>query len=369
MQHAFTSNLSMDLSYVGNHGNESGILDRNAPTPGAAGATAAQPRRPFYSKFPYIGNMQFLTLIEHSNYNAVQASVSKRTSNGLTFSAGYTFSHSLDMGSDEITEQLMMDARNPQLEYGNSGFDIHHVFTLSGSYVIPGKKSPGQILEGWQMNMGVILMSAFPVMAVDTADDTSGTGDLQDRWTLVGNPSDFQVGSINRVPVSAQLGSKFAGGGNGCSPAVPQQCATAAAAEATGIVLVNGVPTSTNGTQQLNAIGCYMQGNSVIVPPAQGTFGTMSRNELRGLPFTNVDFSIFKNWKFKERFNAQFRAEFFNFFNTPQYVPQGQGSTTTTTLSAPATFGVAASEAGAQAGTVTGTGLPRRIQFGVKLSF
>ena len=361
IQHAFTSNLSVDLAYVGNHGNESGIIDLNEPTPGPTGGTAEQLRRPYYSQFPYLGTMQYLTLNEHSNYNSVQLSVNQRLSHGFNFTAGYTYSHALDMGSDEITEQLMMDGRNPQREYGDAGFDIRHVFTLGGSYAIPGIKTRGQFLEGWKLNTGIILMSALPVMAVDTLDDTSGTGDLQDRWTLVGNPSDFQVGSINRTPCFGIPGSKFASAG-GCGTTLPQACITAAGAEPNG-------PGGATGLAQLNTIGCYMQGSSVIVPPAQGTFGTMSRNELRGLPFTNMDFSIFKDWKFGERLTAQFRAEFFNFLNTVQYVPQGQGTTTTTSLSAPATFGVAASEAGAQAGTVTGTGLPRRIQFGVKLIF
>ena len=360
VQHAFTSNLSMDLAYVGNHGNESGILDDNAPAPGSNNTTQELLRRPFYSQFPYLGTIQFLTLNEHSNYNALQASLTQRTSHGLSFTLGYTFSHALDMGSDEITEQLMMNARNPQLEYGDAGFDIRHVVTLGGTYLIPGRKSPGQLLEGWQLNTAVILMSPLPVMAVDTLDDTSGTGDLQDRWTLVGNPSDFKVGQLARVPCYGAAGSKFFAAG--CSSAVPQPCMTAAAAEPGG-------PGGTTGTQQLAAIGCYMQGNSVIVPPAQGTFGSMQRNELRGQSFENIDFSIFKDWKFKERLTAQFRAEFFNLFNTVQYVPQGQGTTSTTSLSAPSTFGVASSEAGSTGGTVTGTGLPRRVQLGLKLIF
>ena len=187
-------------------------------------------------------------------------------------------------------------------------------------------------------------MSPLPVMAVDTLDDTSGTGNLQDRWTLIGNPSDFKVGQLARVPCS-RGGRKFFAAG--CSSAVPQPCMTAAAAEPGG-------PGGTTGTQQLAAIGCYMQGNSVIVPPAQGTFGSMQRNELRGQSFENIDFSIFKDWKFKERLTAQFRAEFFNLFNTVQYVPQGQGTTSTTSLSAPSTFGVASSEAGSTGGKSPG---------------
>ena len=117
-----------------------------------------------------------------------------------------------------------------------------------------------------------------------------------------------------------------------------------------------------------HAIGCYMQGNSVIVPPAQGTFGTMGRDQLRDyIPFYNMDFSIFKNWKIKERLTAQFRTEFFNVFNNTQFQQQGQGSGNTSSLGAPASFGNAQALAGAP--SITGNGLPRRIQFGLKLIF
>ena len=43
-------------------------------------------------------------------------------------------------GSDEITEQLMMNARNPQPDCGDPGFDIGHVVTLGGTYLIPGRR-------------------------------------------------------------------------------------------------------------------------------------------------------------------------------------------------------------------------------------
>src|SRR5439155_24507581 len=63
--------------------------------------------------------------------------------------------------------------------------------------------------------------------------------------------------------------------------------------------------------------GCYVSGKSVMVPPKRGTFGTMGRNIFRDSGFKNVDLSVFKNFAFKERFNAQFRVEFFNIFNHP----------------------------------------------------
>ena len=54
----------------------------------------------------------------------------------------------------------------------------------------------------------------------------------------------------------------------------------------------------------LNQAGCYVEGNSVMVPPVLGTFGTMGRNIFRDAGFKNVDFSVFKNFTFKERFGA-----------------------------------------------------------------
>ncbi|HWF38127.1 MAG TPA: TonB-dependent receptor [Candidatus Acidoferrales bacterium] len=385
VQHAFNNNLSMDISYVGNHGNQSGIVDANAATPGPATTSTAstspllneQIRRSYYSQFPYLSTIQYLTNDEYSNYNSLQASLSQRVSHGLYFSVGYTYSHALDMGSDELMDQLLMDARHPRLDYGDAGFDARHSLTVVWTYAIPGVKSPGQLLEGWQINSAMTFLTAFPWAAVDSTDDVSGTGDLQDRWTLVGNPGDFKVGGLSTVPCYGVAGSTF-GSTKGCTVVaagptatpwinMPQACIAAATAEP----INSGVPagsTGATGQLQLARLGCYMQGSSVIVPPAQGTFGTMTRDELRSsIPFYNWDFSIFKSWKFKERLTAQFRAEVFNLINHPQYQDQGQGSGNTSSLGSPGSFGNAQAEAGAP--SITGTGLPRRIQLGLKLIF
>ncbi len=56
---------------------------------------------------------------------------------------------------------------------------------------------------------------------------------------------------------------------------------TAAAAEPNGPA---GVANNT-GLAELNRLGCYMMGSAVIVPPARGTFGSMSRYAIRSLGF------------------------------------------------------------------------------------
>ena len=54
--------------------------------------------------------------------------------------------------------------------------------------------------------------------------------------------------------------------------------------------------------------------------PAPGQLGTLGKGSVRGKPITNIDFSMAKNWRFKERYGFQFRAEFFNVFNHANFV-------------------------------------------------
>ena len=88
VQHAFTNNLSMNLAYVGNHGRGTGHSGHQCGDPGASGSTSEQPRRTFYSQFPYLGIIQYMSNFEYSNYDALQASLTQRTSRGLSFICG-----------------------------------------------------------------------------------------------------------------------------------------------------------------------------------------------------------------------------------------------------------------------------------------
>ena len=76
-----------------------------------------------------------------------------------------------------------------------------------------------------------------------------------------------------------------------------------------------------------------MNGSTVIVPPAQGTFGNMVRDALRDKAFHNIDMSVSKTWTFRERYSAQFKAEFFNILNRTGYAPPS------VSLASPSTFG------------------------------
>src|SRR4029077_5552655 len=123
----------------------------------------------------------------------------------------------------------------------------------------------------------------------------------------------------------------------------------------------------------LGAGGCFVSGNSVMTPPAQNTYRNMARNIFRDSGFKNVDFSIFKTFKFTERFNAEFRWELFNVLNHPLIAnPYGaaNGSGLGIDPSGPSTFGCGCATPDVAAGNpLVGSGSSRVMQIGMKLTF
>ena len=368
IQRAITNSLTADVSYVGNHGqHEFDLFDQNQPTPGASGAGPENLRRPFVSQYPWFSSIQVWQGFQFSNYNGLQATLTQRVTHGMNFTAGYTYSHAQEVGSADVNPVIPMNSLNPIAEYGNATQDVRHRFTIQGRYAIPGKKVPGQLLEGWQITAASQVWSAFPYNPVDGTNDVSGTGQLQDRWDLFGKASDFNgYGGRVAVPCYGAPGSTFAAAA-GCQTGLPQACITAAGGLPTNPNLPAGTAGAT-GLAQLNRYGCYMSGNSVIVPPAQGTFGTMGRNIFRGQGFNVVDISIMKNWMFKERYMAQFRLEVYNLLNNTQFA--ALSATNGASLAQPGKFGATTGTPNIiNASPIIGNGDTRRLQLGMRFQF
>jgi len=350
IQHAFTNSLSAEVAYVGNHGSKLvGIRDINQNVPANDVLGDEQSGRPFNALFPYLSFIYQMENIYRSNYDGLQATLTARNYHGFTFVAGYTYAHALDdVGANwdfGAGLGLPSDSNNPQREYASSDFDIRHRLTLSMTYTIPGKKSFAQVLEGWQLNSIVTLAGAQPFGVMDAGTDVSLTGEANDRWDFFGNPKDF---------TSTPVGIPYFAPGD---PNMPAACVSNAAA--------------VGATDSLNAFGCYANGKSVMIPPAFGTFGTMGRNIFRDTGFRNWDLSVAKNWKFRERFGAQFRAEFFNFLNHPNFAnPFGGQNGWAHNDPSTGSFGCScATPDVAASNPVIGSGGSRAIQLGLKLNF
>ncbi|MGA3105969.1 MAG: TonB-dependent receptor [Terriglobales bacterium] len=392
MQHAFTPNITLEMAYVGNHGgNLVGIRDINQPPVGsgwpaqsvancvASGYTdqtfcapdstgLEEANRPFATKFPYLSNVFQMANVYRSNYNGLQVTLNSRNFHGLSMVAGYTYAHALDdVGANwdfGYGSGLPQNAHNVAAEYGNSDFDVRHRLTVSFTYAIPGKKGYAQSLEGWELNSIVTVQSPQYWGPMDEGTDASGVGPLPVsppaqspiRWNFFGDPNDFKS-SATGIPFFP--GQQIQG-----APTTNATCNAKALA-------LDGGNTAGPASTALNLFGCYAKGNSVMIPPALGSFGNMGRNTFPDTGFRNVDFSVAKNWHFGERLHAQFRAEFFNIFNHPNLAnPYGGQNGFGFNDPSVQPFGCAcATPDVAAANPVVGSGGSRAVQLGLKLIF
>ena len=361
VQHAFNNNLSLNVAYVGNHGTRlAGIRDINQNVPALDVLGDGQSGRPFNGQYPYLSFIYQMGNIYRSNYNGLQTTLTARNFHGLTAIAGYTYAHSLDnVGANwdfGAGLGLPTDSNNVNREYASSDFDIRHRFTLSMTYLIPGKKSFAQLLEGWQINSIISLYGAQPFGVMDAGSNVSLTGEANDRWNFYGNPKDFKS-----TPVGIPF---FAGSTDPTNPTSNATC------NAQALMLDGGVAGGP-ATSALASFGCYAAGKSFMIPPGFGTFGTMGRNIFRDTGFRNVDMSLAKNFKWGERFGAQFRVEFFNLFNHPNFAnPFGGQNGWAHNDPSTGSFGCScATPDVAASNPVIGSGGSRAIQLGLKLSF
>jgi hypothetical protein len=382
VQRAITNELTLDVAYVGNHGfAEPSRIDINQPALGAGYTPAvvtaclgssgdATPydkcgpdtnaelaASPFSAKFPYLNNIISQGNLYYSSYNALQVTANMRASHGLSFLAGYTHAHANDFWHTQNFASLLIPADNNQINrgYGTSNNDIPDRFTFSPTYKIPGKKVPGQMLEGWSISSIVTLQTGQPWWPVDQQSDILGTGEFSTQvsaaetmWNYSGPHSAFESG-VSAIP-------KFT---NKTTITAQTECLTAAQAPYAGNANLMGLAAAA-----LANFGCYAQNGGFLTPPAFGTIGNSGKNIFRTRPYYNWDFSVSKDWKFKERFGAQFRAEFFNVMNSTNYAGPG------VTDPEKGSFGqITQTPDTAANNPVLGSGGPRAIQFGLKLSF
>ena len=366
IQHAFSGKLSLESTYVGNHGTKlAGVVDINQADP-------ATGQLPFGSAFPYLGYINYLSNIYGSRYQGWQNTVTARNYHGLDFVLGYTYSHALDDMSSNWVAFLPMDSTRPSLDHASSDQDIRHRFTLSVTYSLPEKKTKSQLLEGWQLNSIITMQSGQPWNVNDQSNNFSQTNENADRWDFFGNPADFKSGGPNTQIFCANgdpQGCSYFTAGGISAPIFLSDSQTAAAWS----LCQSKAPDAST----LGAAGCYVSrnGKSVLVPNAQGQFGTMGRNIFRDTGFHNVDLSVSKSFRFGERVKAQFRVETFNIFNHPNFANPngatsgyGQGAFSDPSVTGQFGCGCATPDSAAF-NPVLGSGSARAIQLGLKLTF
>ena len=225
-----------------------------------------------------------------SNYNSLQTSLKVNGWHGITSMVNYVWSHSLDTASDgedfEPNAAQPNDSNRPNLEYGNSNFDIRNRFTWVFAYEVPHMQGDWQKLKnGWGFNSTVTLQDGQPFnLNYNFEGDFSGSGEGDDRPDVIARPHYQFNNPSNFLDLSA-----FA------TPCTPLSGTALLAFQDSG-----------DGPDQ----------NCV---PGTRHFGDLGRNSLRGPSFKQWDFAIFKNTQITERLGMQLRADFFNLLNHPNF--------------------------------------------------
>jgi hypothetical protein len=263
-----------------------GIENRNTFDGRTSGATI----RPN----PFINNDNARGNYYGSNYNAFEATLRKRFSQGLSLNASYTYSKALDEISDVFRPRngasniSATDVQNLKNDYGRSYYDLRHRVVVSFNYDLPVFHG-NRFLGGWTVNSIISWNTGAPIGLVDGTSDANHDGTRSDRPEFIG-PRGVN-GAINSKP--KQLDA-------------------------------NGKPVY----QYLDPTQ-FAQSTTCLTNPAINNHGglwcdpNLSRNAISGPSYANVDFGISKSFKLNERAAFRFDGNFFDLFNHPNFLNPG----------------------------------------------
>jgi Carboxypeptidase regulatory-like domain/TonB dependent receptor/TonB-dependent Receptor Plug Domain len=312
VQQTIADGTVLQVGYVGSKGTRMfRVRDINQAVAGLSGTI--QQRRPFNAVYPDFAGIYELEASANSRYNALQIFLRRRLSNGLTLFVSHVWSHSIDDASNGICSctagvSLPQNSFDTRAEKAVSSFDQRQRFTINFVYdlaVLPHvlAKWPKRLTEGWEVSGIYSIGSGVPITPFWNGAAPSGSGESSnDRPNAVGDPN--------------------------------------------------------NGPKRWNA----WFNTAAFVPAAPGTFGNAGRNTIIG-PRNNIaDLSLIKSTRINERLRLQFRSEFFNVFNHPNFALPN------VTVNSSG-FGTITSTPDVANGNPLGDGGPRQVQLALKLVF
>jgi len=378
VQHEVASSVSFELDYVGSssHGltalqdinpfvlgttdrvlnllpGESSCPDQNAGNGGGTGCT--------FSALDEFKN------IVNANYNALTASLTKRTGDTrlgtVYFTVAYTLGHSIDNASGFRQRSDQVPSYDPELLRASSDTDVRNRVSLSGGWDIPFDKAwssgPKRLTQGWTLFPILTWRTGFPLnvfadLPTDEgapfAEGPSGAGDA-----IVVNAN--VVGPLNTVNPHQQQalnGTSFGscqlvpGNLNGCGNYWfnPTSLSILQSADTVGDCAELATEPAGTFPSDAQAVNC----------PTLRTYGSFRRNSLSGPGLVNLDMSLSKTTAITERLKLEIRGDFFNLLNHAEFANPD-------TIPTDGTFG-----------QITNTGVPgdereRIIQLAARFSF
>jgi hypothetical protein len=361
LQYSVSRSLSATASYVYTHGSDlqGGVGYQNVTQILPAGVSTGKgcPYATFAeaSCVPFVdfGGGSYQATYGVSSYHGLQTKLEEQYANGLTFLLAYTYSKAMSDAGDLLNggntgslRAYNVPGLGPKFDYAPADFNIKHVLHFSGGYELPvgkGKKYMNQggianaVLGGWATNWILTLQGGQPLNFGCPTGTTSGT-------------------SCNDVLVPGQspkLGIKIADQGGYHGPFwIGNPAAFSQPCQLGGIPgSLVPLPTSVANCIPLNGSAALGSKPGQIVTPG----------------FHRLDFSTFKGFQLNERFSMQFRAEFFNITNHPNFNAPNFGGNGVVSVGGSGNY--TDSTFGAIGSTRDAPFDPRQIQFALKLYY
>ncbi len=356
-QYAITHSISAQVAYVmtkaDNLQMNLGANNVTALLPYNASATGPVGGGPLGQEpFPDFGGGSTGRMIGASVYNGLQTKLEQQFSNGLNYLLTYTYSNTLTDAGDLLNGGSLNGARAPDVpgfgvrgDWSKASFNITNVFHFSGGYELPfgkGKKYltnssklENGVLGGWMINWIVTLQGGQPLSLGCPTGTTTGTGcndvtvpgqspdlGIKVRPSASGHLTPYWLGNPKAFQQPCQLGDNYQ----------PIENSPAGCVPLTGFGVLGNRPGTTTGPS-----------------------------------YHDFDFSTFKNIPITERFSMQFRAEFFNIINHPNFNAPGFGGNGVVAISNSTNFNN--TNFGAIGSTRNAPYAPRQIQFSLKLYY
>ncbi len=358
LQQQITPTFIFDLGYFGDHGTHLlGALEINQPAPGSwvglvqpknSGSACIDPdtgQQSFLNSTcdrvlnqikPYLGYFAIdaLRTIFSSNYNSLQAKITKHFSGKTYIDANYTWSRDLTNAQADYSG-FIQNIYNINGDYGRAAVDRTNVLNIDGVFEEPffrdQKALKGRLLGGWELSAIYAVNSGLPLTP-------SASSAFSPSYNLPGNVPSVYNGKTSTGYETDNAGLSVLGNTN--AGLRPNQIGNPNAG--TGVKIHN------KGYNQL----WFYTGAFAAPDPSSPVPGTARRGIINGPGFNRLDLGVFRNFRIFEGLNFQFRAEAFNAANHTNV------NTVTTSIGSSTTFG-----------EVTGYRDARIMQFAGKFTF
>jgi hypothetical protein len=351
LQYALTNTISAQAAYVFTDGSDlQNGIGNNRVSQLVAANTSTTPFVPFQD---FSQGASYQRNVGSSIYNGLQTKLEQQLSNGLSYLFTYTYSKTFSDAGDLLNgspnegfRAPYVPGAGPRFDWGPADFDIRNVFHISGTYQLPlGQNKKylanigrvgNQVVGGWSVNWIATLQGGQPIVLSCPNATTSGT-----------NCNDLKV------------------------PGQSQKLGLKTKADANGKINLFwfGNPAAFNQPCQLGANGQLLNPltpTGCVPLPGLAILGDRPGTSV-GPGFHRLDFSAFKGFQISDRISMQFRAEFFNILNHPNFNAPNFGGNGVTAIGGSGNFTNAAF--GQIGSTRDAPYDPRQIQFALKLYY